>query len=105
MCMFLPMEIFTVTEQVDTVAISKLTDIPSEVQVQQAISCLYKKQEEFPDKYTYAKFPFGIMDYDGLKMLQKYHNYVQGKRNMSEEKTWLNPFTGNGAFWHHARLN
>ena len=43
---------------------SSLTDIHSEVQ---AISSLYKIQEEFPDMYTYIKFPFGIMDYDGLK--------------------------------------
>ena len=43
-CMFYPMETFSVTEQVDTVAISKLTDIPSEVQVRQAISSLYKNK-------------------------------------------------------------
>ena len=89
MSTFLPMEIFTVTEQEETVAISELTDIPSEVQIRQAISSLYKKKEECPDKYTYVKFPFGSMDYDGLQKLQMYHNYVQGKHMMSEEKTWL----------------
>ena len=55
------MEVITVTKPVDTVAISSLTDIPSEVQD------IHKKQEEFPDMYTHVKFPFGIMDYDGLK--------------------------------------
>ena len=54
-CMFLPMEVITVTKPVDTVAISSLTNI------------LYKTQEEFPGMYTYVKFPFGSMDYDGLK--------------------------------------
>ena len=37
--------------------------------------------------YTYLKFPFGILDFDGLKMLQKYHDYTQKK--VYEEKTWL----------------
>ena len=88
--MFLPMEVITVTKPVNTVANSFLTDIPSEIQVRQAIFSLYKKQEEFPDMYTYAKFPFGILDFDGLKMLQKYHNnYTQIKKKISEEKAWL----------------
>ena len=39
--MFLPMEVIMVTKPVDTVAISSLTDIPSEIQVRQAISSLY----------------------------------------------------------------
>ena len=40
--------------------------------------------------YTYVKFPFGILDFDGLKMLQKYHNnYTQIKKKISEEKAWL----------------
>ena len=29
------------------------------------------------------------MDYDGLKMLQKYHDYTQIKKKISEEKAWL----------------
>ena len=36
--------------------------------------------------YTFVKFPFGILDYDGLKMLQKYHDYTQIKKKISEEK-------------------
>ena len=39
--------------------------------------------------YTYVKFPFGILNFDGLKMLQKYHNYTQIKKKISEEKAWL----------------
>ena len=89
MCMFPPMEVITVTKPVNTVAISSLTDIPSEIQVRQAIFSLYKKQEEFNDMYTYVKFPYGILDFDGLKMLQKYHNYTQIKKKISEEKAWL----------------
>ena len=46
-CMFLPMEVITVTKPVDTVAISSLTDIPSEIQVRPIISSLYKNKRSF----------------------------------------------------------
>ena len=64
--MFLPMEVITVTERIDIVELSRLTEIPSEFQVHQAMSKLQKQREEFPDKFTYRKFPFGMMDFDGL---------------------------------------
>lgn len=88
-CMFLPVEIITVPERIATTNVESLTSIPSESQVRQAISKLYKKQEEFPDKVTYAKFPFGTLDFDGLKQLQLYHEYIQYKNRTAEEKGWL----------------
>lgn len=88
-CTVLPMEVITITERADTVNVSTLTEIPSQSQVRGAISKLHKKQEEFPDKYTYIKFPFGIMEYDGLKILQMYHEHIQRKENVSEERAWL----------------
>ena len=87
--MFLPMDIVTVSERIATTDVRSLTDIPSDSQVRQAISKLYKKQEEFPDKLTYAKFPFGTLDFDGLKQLQLYHEYIQYKNRRAEEKGWL----------------
>ena len=35
------------------------------------------------------KFPFGMIDYDGLQMLQKYHEYIALKKMVAEEKPWL----------------
>ena len=46
------------------VEVDNLVEIPSEIQVCQAISKLYKN-EEHPDKFAYVKFPFGMTDYDG----------------------------------------
>ena len=68
MCMFLPMEVITVTKPVDTVAISSLTDIPSEIQP--SLVCI-KHKRSF--------------------LLQKCHNYTQikKKKKISEEKAWL----------------
>ena len=70
MCMFLPMEIVSFSERVKIVEVGNLVEIPSEIQVRihQAISKLYKKREDL-DKFSYRKFPFGMMDYGGLQML------------------------------------
>ena len=88
-CMFLPMEIVGLSERVKVVDVGKLVEIPSEIQVRQAISKLYKQKEEHPDKFSYIKFPFGMIDYDGLQMLQKYHEYIALKKKVAEEKVWL----------------
>ena len=78
-CMFLPMEVIAVTERIDVVELHRLTEIPSEFQAHQAMSKLQQIREEFPDKFTYMKFPFGMMDFDGLSTLLKYHEYMQLK--------------------------
>ena len=87
--MFLPMEIVTFLERVKVVEVGNLVEIPSEIQVRQAISKLYKKREEDPDKFSYIKFPFGMIDYDGLQMLQTYHEYIALKKKNDEERVWL----------------
>ena len=89
MCMFLPMEIVTFSEKVKVVEVGSLVEIPSEIQIRQAISELYKKKEEHPDTFSYIKFPFGMIDFDGLKRLQSYHEYVALKTMVAEEKAWL----------------
>ena len=35
------------------------------------------------------KFPFGILDYDGLKKIQEYHEQKLTKRIEGEETEWL----------------
>ena len=62
---------FSSPRQIPVLKVSDMSAIPSAQQVQQAISNLYKKQEEVPSQYTYMKFPFGILDYDELKKRQK----------------------------------
>ena len=51
-CIFLPMEIVTFSERVKVVEVGKLVEIPSEIQVHQAISKLYKNKEKHPDKFA-----------------------------------------------------
>ena len=87
--MFLRMEIVTFSERVQVVEVGNLVEIPSEIHVRQAISKLYKNKEERPDKFAYVKFPFGLIDYDGLQMLKTYHKYIAHKKKVVEEKAWL----------------
>ena len=57
--------------------------------LRQAISNLHKQQSDYPDKFSYIKFPFGIIGYDGLDMQLKYHEYITLKEKVAEEKSWL----------------
>ena len=88
-CMFLPMEIVTFSERVKIIEVGNLVEIPSEIQVRQAISKRYKNKEERSDKFAYVKFPFGMIDYDGLQMLKTYHKCIAHKKKVVEEKAWL----------------
>ena len=88
-CMFLPMETVTFSERVKVVEVGNLVEIPSEIQVRQAISKLYKKKEEDPDKFSYIQFPFGVIDYEGLQILQTYHEYLALRKRIAEEKAWF----------------
>ena len=87
--MFLPMEVVTVPQRIEVVEFGSLIDIPSELQVRQAISNLCKHQSDYPDMFSYIKFPFGIIGYDGPAMLLKYHEYITFKKKVAEENTWL----------------
>ena len=87
--MFCPMDTVSLSERVEVVDVGKLVEIPSEIQVRQAISKLYKQTEEHSDKFSYIKFPFGMMDYDRLQLLQKYYEYIALEKKVAEEKAWL----------------
>ena len=52
------MEIVTFSERVNIVEVGMLVEIPSEIQICQAISKLYKNKEEHPDKFCIRKIPF-----------------------------------------------
>ena len=90
MSRYFPMELFVSTkEMVDTVEMGSLGTIPSEAQIRQAISMLCRRQENEPNKFVYIKFPFGMMNYDGLKTIQAYHESILYKQKIQEEKDWL----------------
>ena len=88
--MFFPMEVITVSERMTVVEVNSLNEIPSELQVRQAISKLYKKEEEFPYTFSYMKFCFGILDCDGLRRLLIIRECTALKKKVAEEKAWLN---------------
>ena len=41
------------------------------------------------DQFSYIKFPFGILDYDGLQKLQEYHEQKLRRKLEGEEREWL----------------
>ena len=83
-----PTEVITVSKRMAIVDVESLAEIPTELQVRQAISELYKK-EEFSDKYSCIRFSFGMIDYDGLSRLLAYHKYITLKGKIAVEKLWL----------------
>ena len=88
--MFLPMEVVVSPVEIDTVHLGSLTEIPSLGLVTRAISMLCKKKESTSsDSYVYMKFPFGTLDYRGLKDLQNYHQYLEDKKSEKEIQAWL----------------
>ena len=89
MCEFLPMEVITVSQRISVVEFCSLIEIPSESQVRHAISSLCKQEGNFPDKFSYIKFPFGILDHKGLSMLLKYYERVACEKKVAEENAWL----------------
>ena len=87
--MMLPMEVISSSQQIPVVKVNDLSMIPSAQQVRQAISNLYKKQEAAPDQFNYVKFPFGVLDYDGLQKIQEYHEHKLERKLQGEEREWL----------------
>ena len=80
------MEVITTHQQIPLLQVSDLTTIPSAQQVRQAISNLYKKQEAVPDEFSYVKFPFGILDFNGLQKILEYHEQKVRREMESEER-------------------
>ena len=66
-----------------------LKEIPCLRTVTQAISMLCKKEEVSIDNFVYIKFPFGMIDYNGLKQLQLYHFDLNRKHDKEKIQTWL----------------
>ena len=81
-----PFEVLSGECRQDLVDMNDIREIPSDFQVRQATTELYKKREESPDKFVYIKFPCGIMDYDGLSTLLVYHNYMALKKKFMKKK-------------------
>ena len=55
---------------------------------------LCKQTEVSMKNFVYIKFPFGLMDYNGLKQLQLYHCDLHYKSVEEGIQTWLSQ-TGN----------
>ena len=85
------MEVISSPQQIPVLKVSDMSAIPSAQQVRQAISNLYTKQE-VPSQYTYVKFQFGILDYDGLKKIQEYHEQKLTKRIENEGNEGLKEY-------------
>ena len=66
--------------------------LPCEEQCHKVLSELCKTQEKHPNKYCYVKFPFGYIDYSGLKELLGVHERRAAKRCIEEEREWLEAF-------------
>ena len=73
-CSTVPMEAVVFKAEQPVVLPKGLKEIPSLHGVTQAISMLCKKKEESIDSFVHIKFPFGMVDYNGLKQLQLYHH-------------------------------
>ena len=59
----------------ERVKVLDVVEIPSEIQVRQAISKLYIQRRSIQIS---IKFPFGMVHDDGLKMLLRYHEFKKG---------------------------
>ena len=91
------MKVVSSAEVMQTVEIDTLAEIPSERQIIEAISILYKEKEKNPKNYVYIKFPFGILCYEGLKELRSYYERIQFQEKINEDRNWimLNHFAHN----------
>jgi len=75
------MEVASSEGEQPVVHLEKLKEIPSFHNVTQAISMLYKRKEVSSDSFVYIKFPFGMIDYKGLKQLQSYHHNLNNEQD------------------------
>lgn len=81
------MEVAVSVERLTVVQTSTLKAIPSPALVTQAISLLCSQASSASN--VYIKFPFGLLDYDGLKGLQAYHEHLQNTRRERKATAWL----------------
>ena len=55
------------SEKLDVTNPKCISVVPTEQQVRDAIADIVRQKEKTPNEYTYIEFPFGSLDYAGLK--------------------------------------
>ena len=90
--MFMSTNVITSSQKLDVANLESLSVIPTQRQVCQAIGDIVRQTEKTPNHYTYVEFPFGVLDYAGLKYIENYHTHIQLQRCKSEEKHWISGF-------------
>ena len=86
---FMSKRLITSLEELDVTNHKCLSVIPTQQQVRDAIADIIQHKEKAPNEYAYIEFPFGLLDYTGLKDIDKYYMDIQLKSRISEEKRWL----------------
>ncbi len=66
-----------------------VTFMPNEGQCISALSSLVTAMEKNPNEFCYVRFPFGIVDYDGMKVFQEAYAKLAEERPVAIEKRWL----------------
>ena len=80
-----PIKVITVSKRMAIVDLEVLLKFPPSFKyARPSVSCI--KKEEFSDKYSFIRFSFGMIDYDGLSRLLTYHEYITLKGKIAEEK-------------------
>ena len=86
---FMSKKLVRSSEKLDVTNPKCISVIPTEQQVRDAIADIVWQKEKTPNEYTYI---FGLLDYAGLKDIEKYYMDIHLKRCISEEKHWLSGF-------------
>ena len=87
--MYLPADVAVLQKATIVKKVRDIRALPCEEQCREVLSELCKTQEKHPNKYCYVKFPFGYIDYSGLKELLGVHERRAAKRCIEEEREWL----------------
>lgn len=83
------MKVVSSAEEMPTVDLSTVSEIPSKTQIVKAISIIYKEKEKQPQNYVYMKFPFGILYSSKLKELRSYYDRVLYQDKVNEDQIWF----------------
>ena len=86
---FFPCEIVTLLQLAPVCDINKVSMIPCAEQCHTVLSQLCKAKENNGTKFCYPQFPFGLVDYKGLKELQAHHESVHERHIRMEEMEWF----------------
>ena len=86
---FFPCEVVALVQPAPVYDINKVSMIPCAEQRRIVLSQLCKAKVNNETKFCYAQFPFGLVDYKGLKQLQAHHESVHEKHITTEEMEWF----------------